>query len=106
MRTHFVKVTTLFGSFALGTAVALPVGSRKVSGSWHGDWTSPEGFRYEADMQLTVDKDNNVTGEIHWTLRKSPRSAEQGKVDLTGVEHVKGVFEPGGAGFRMEGPWS
>ncbi len=103
MRTHFVKITVFFIFFALATAVALPVASPKVSGSWHGDWTSPEGFRYEADMQLTVDKDNNVTGEIHWTLRKSPRSEEQEKVGLTGVEHVKGAFAPGARVLRMEG---
>ena len=103
MRTHFVKITVFFIFFALATAVALPVASPKVSGSWHGDWTSPEGFRYEADMQLTVDKDNNVTGEIHWTLRKSPRSEEQERVGLTGVEHVKGAFAPGARVLRMEG---
>jgi hypothetical protein len=85
---------------------AVPAGAadpKDLAGGWHGFWTAPEGWIYEADMGLAVDANNNVTGAIHWTLRKTPREGDQGKIGLSGVENVKGAFLPECGMVRMEG---
>jgi hypothetical protein len=74
-----------------------------LTATWHGYWLAPEGWVYEADLALTVDADNNVTGSIHWTLRKSPRADEQDKLGMTGIEHVRGRLLPDAGVVRMEG---
>jgi len=104
MRKHTGFIITLF--VVLIITAAFPAGaadSKDLAGGWHGFWTAPEGWLYEADMVLTVDAQNNVTGAIHWTLLKSPRPGEQGKLGLSGVENVKGVFLPQCGMVRMEG---
>jgi hypothetical protein len=104
MRKHIGLIITLF--VILITVAAFPAGaadSKDLAGSWHGFWSAPEGWLYEADMVLSVDAQNNITGAIHWTLRKSPRPGEQGKIGLSGVENVRGVFLPECGMVRMEG---
>ena len=104
MRKHIGFVITLF--FLLAAVVVVPASAaapKDLTGNWHGFWSAPEGWLYEADMVLTVDAQNNVTGAIHWTLRKSPRPGEQGKIGLSGVENVKGIFLPECGMVRMEG---
>jgi len=103
MPRNFVKITLLVLLFALSTAPQSAPSTRDIAGTWHGNWTSPEGFLYEAYMTLTVDGSNNVVGSIHWTLRKSPRPDLQAKIGVTGVEHVNGVFLPDAGVVRMEG---
>jgi hypothetical protein len=78
---------------------------KDLAARWHGFWTAPEGWIYEADVVLTVDASNQVSGPIQWTLIKSPRPAEQGKLGLKGIEHVRGVFLPEAGVVRLEG-WS
>ncbi len=104
MRKHIGLIIALFT--ILSTVAAAPAGAadwNDLAGNWHGFWTAPEGWLYEADMVLMVDAQNNVTGAIHWTLRKSPRPGEQGKIGLSGVENVKGILLPECGMVRMEG---
>src|SRR4051794_4308146 len=63
-----------------------------ISGNWRGHWTSPDGYDQEATMHLTVTAQGEVTGDIFWTLRKSPRASEKSKIGMTGVEHIRGVY--------------
>jgi hypothetical protein len=46
----------------------------------------------KAVISLRVSGSGAASGEINWTLRKSPRPAEQGKVGMTGVESVRGNY--------------
>jgi hypothetical protein len=100
---------TLEACFLLLAVIATPAAThaaatpKDLSATWHGFWTAPEGWVYEADMVLTADADNNVTGSIHWTLRKSPRPEEQDKLGMTGVEHVKGRLLPEAGTVQLEG---
>ena len=95
----FVLFTALLGPL-LGAAIPKDIDAR-----WLGNWTAPEGWVYKADAVLEVDNENKVVGAIQWTLVKSPRPEEQGKLGLTGVEFVRGVFLPEGGVVQMEG-WS
>ena len=80
-----------------------------VAGTWNGVWIAPEGFVYAAEMHLTVDANNTVEGYITWTLRQSPRPAEQSKIGLTGLEFVRGTYDSRCrvarlVGYRLDDP--
>jgi hypothetical protein len=84
-----------------------------LTGQWQGTWLSlseeSRGYVYFADLQLTVEADNSATGQITWTLQRSPRREEQGKIGLTGVEHVQGHLDPAARllvvdGVRLDDP--
>ncbi len=70
---------------------------------WQGEWVSPDGFVYSADLRLDFGTDNSVQGLFNWTLRKSPRANEQSKIGLKGVEYVKGRYYPDCGAIIMEG---
>jgi hypothetical protein len=75
----------------------------ELAGPWHGRWTAPEGWIYEAVISLRVSGSGATSGEINWTLRKSPRPAEQGKVGMTGVELVRGNYYANAGTLILEG---
>lgn len=104
MRKYIGLIIALFA--LLTTVAAFSAGAadlKDLAGNWHGFWSAPEGWLYEANIELAVDAQNNVTGSIHWTLRKTPRPGEQGKIGLSGVENVKGIFLSECGMVRMEG---
>jgi len=76
-----------------------------ATGEWHGMWSAPGGWLYEADMQINAGLADNITADIHWTLRAAPtgQAAYQGKIGMSGVEHTKGSFLPGDGVVKMEG---
>ncbi len=96
------RMLTLLALLASLLGAATP---KDVTARWVGTWTAPEGWVYQADAVLEAGADNKVTGAIQWTLVKSPRPAEQGKLGLTGLEFVRGTFLPEAGMVRLEG-WS
>ncbi len=103
----------LFGSiFLLGvgifpaTVAAQSVSATEaaeIAGPWHGRWTAPGGWLYEANMSLQVSGSGATTGQINWTLRKSPRPEEQGKLGMTGVESIRGNYFANSGTLILEG---
>jgi len=73
-----------------------------ANGTWRGNWTEPSGYIYHAEVHLKA-TDSTVDGSINWTLMKSPRTAEQSKLGLTGVEYVHGKFDPSSRVLTFEG---
>jgi len=86
-------------------AVAPSVAAQVVTpaGEWKGSWTAPEGWAYAAALRLSLNSDATVEGSITWTLKRSPRSEEQAKIGLTGVEHVRGTYDSRCRVARLEG---
>ena len=78
----------LFGVGMFPAAVAAqsvsPTEAAEIAGPWHGRWTAPEGWLYEANMSLQVSASGATSGQINWTLRKSPHPEEQGKLGMRG----------------------
>ena len=74
-----------------------------ANGAWRGTWTEPSGFIYLAEMHLKVASDSTIDGYINWTLNKLPRPAEQSKLGLTGVEYVRGKYDPQSRVLTFEG---
>jgi hypothetical protein len=72
-------------------------------GIWAGQWTSPEGFIYLAELHVETAADGSAAGQINWTLGKSPRAQEQAKLGLTGVEFVKGTYNPASRTLSLDG---
>jgi hypothetical protein len=64
-------------TFALFTAVAFAQEGHPLSGTWHGEWTSPAGQKSRIVMALRWDT-KNVVG----TLNPGPRSAKFKEVTL------------------------
>jgi len=99
---HLVLLFAVLLTAAIPAQAASPA---DVTATWHGLWTSltDRGYLYEANLTLSADAANHVTGTIHWTLRQSPRANEQAKLNLTGVEYVKGTFFPDAGVVKMNG---
>jgi hypothetical protein len=107
-RAFFFIVSILVSGVGI---IPAPVAAQTVSateqaemaGPWHGRWTAPEGWIYEAAISLRVNGTGATSGEINWTLRKTPRPAEQGKVGMTGVESVRGNYYANTGALILEG---
>ncbi len=82
---------------------AQAAGAASVAGSWSGSWVAPEGYSYAAAMRLEMGADYGVQGQITWTLEQSPRKEERSKIGLTGIEYVRGTFDPASGVLLMEG---
>jgi len=107
MRFFRILLASIFLSGVGITIVAaqsvLATEQAELAGPWQGRWTAPEGWIYEAVINLQVGGSGATSGEINWTLRKSPRPAEQGKVGMTGVELVRGNYYANVGAFILEG---
>lgn len=79
-----------------------PAESRVPAGHWRGEWRSPRGTVYDAEVQLGANR-NVIQGEIKWTLRSTNGQSLRAKVGLTGVEYVQGEFEPAVGSVTMTG---
>jgi hypothetical protein len=76
----------------------------ELTGGWQGQWSSPNGWIYSANMYLEViNTSNGVQGYINWTMKSSPQESEQSKIGLTAVEYVKGSYNPEARLLTMEG---
>lgn len=75
MQRKFFSITVL--ALALAFALfALPSKSRTTGGKgadhpdatghWHGVWTAPGGWVYEADFQIAPGLGGAVVADIHW----------------------------------------
>ncbi len=114
MRRKFCSIAVLGLALAVA-AFALPSRSQTTaskgadhpdaSGHWHGVWTAPGGWVYEADFQITPGLGGAILTDINWTLRAADttRADYQGKVGMTGVEHVRGQFVSNVGYLTMEG---
>lgn len=103
-------VLTAFGAFAgIAAAQSVPAADREaLSDLWTGLWQS-DTHEYEAAVRLTVQASGRIDGAITWTLRKSNRADYQDKIGKTGVEHVRGQFDPDTSlltfnGYKLDDP--
>jgi hypothetical protein len=110
MRTSATYLRTALCFAALsGISQRLPAQQPSVAGAWKGEWTSPEGYLYGAVMHLGVVSGDSVVGSIAWTLKRSPRPADQAKIGLRGTEYVRGRYSADCgvlrvAGYRLDDP--
>ena len=97
MRNKLLQIVQLIFVFALftldSTVKAEASTTPEFSGNWQGQWSNPSGYIYSAEMQLSSTGDGNVLGQIHWTLKQSPRAEEQSKIAMTGTEFISGTYD-------------
>jgi hypothetical protein len=70
--------------------------------TWHGRWQGAPGEVFTAKVALEV-SDNQLTGHIEWTLAESQREEYRPKIGRSGIEYVKGTFDPETRVVRVEG---
>lgn len=63
------------------------------SGEWQCKWTSTSGYYFTGLVTLNAKDDGTITGQIVWTIKKSPRPEEQSKLDITGTEFIRGTYD-------------
>lgn len=112
MRTlQIVAMALVLCAGLIGAATAQSVSGddrAALAGPWKGLWVS-DTHEYEASLTMQVAASGRIEGAITWTLRKSSRPDYQSKVGLTGVEHVRGQFNPDTGlvtltGYRLDDP--
>lgn len=70
MKRFFVKILLILVSMVIApfNAFAQQGGSAALyNGIWEGYWTSDDGLRYRAGMQLSTTAIGGVEGQINWT---------------------------------------
>lgn len=76
-----------------------------VPSEWSGSFHHPQ-WQFAARMQLlpfTSAGDNNVRGQIIWTMERSPKSEKQSKIGLSAIEYVSGQFDPAKRQLSLRG---
>jgi len=61
-------------------------------GNWVGNWTSPKGYLFECNIQLSFESDNKARGKIDWTLQRAPNTILKTKVGSQAVEYLIGTY--------------
>lgn len=77
--------------------------SRPARAGGTGQWTSPTGFLYLAEVRLEIRADGAAEGAITWTLAHSPRESELPKLGQKGVEYVRGRYDGASRVLALEG---
>ena len=83
-------------SFSASRAVSNPTWATKKSGlegSWQGDWKDKSGYHFSFLITLRPTSDKELSGQIEWTLRASPRQSDRKKVGRQGIEFVEGTYD-------------
>lgn len=73
-----------------------------LAGPWKGTWTGNR-FGYTAVMTLAVGVDGTVAGAINWTLSAVPNSNEEHLIGKTGIENIRGSFNPAAGILSLAG---
>ncbi|MCB0100558.1 MAG: hypothetical protein H6635_17200 [Anaerolineales bacterium] len=84
-----------------------------LDGIWLLEWTiegeGPDGYLYTGEATLNVNDAYEIDGQIVWTMVRTPFVDEQTKTGLSGVEYVRGTFNPDTfevdfTGYKREDP--
>ena len=79
------------------------------SGNWFGDWLSTSGAYLTQKVYLKLDDNNQISGQIEWTLKRTPSPEKMGKIGLSAIEYVRGRYDPSTQtvtfqGYRKDDP--
>jgi hypothetical protein len=81
-----------------------PSAPTELTGRWLGQWSSPFGTTFSANVYLeAIGTSNGVQGNINWTMKSTPQESKQSKIGLTAVEYIKGSYNPETRLLVMEG---
>ncbi len=100
--TKETPVSTMSPSMTANPSQTLvPMG---LTGRWQGQWSSPFGTTFSANVYLeSTGTNNGVQGQINWTMKNTPQGSKQSNVGLTAVEYVKGSYNTETRMLTMEG---
>ncbi len=80
---------------------ATPVVAQDINGKWSCIWVDLDrGWEFECQMSLKVDKTGQASGQIHWTMTRSPKPKDKSRIGLSGIEFIRGTMKkPGSLSF-------
>lgn len=64
------------------------------AGNWRGQWTNGKGSAFDQQFTLKDDGNGKISGQIVHTLQSTINMEKTGKIGLTAVEYVEGVYDP------------
>jgi hypothetical protein len=73
-----------------------------ASGVWLGEWSDPEGNLFGCEVRIN-ETEGVVSGSIVWILKQTPRLDLKPKIGLTGIEHIRGKYDPKSRSLEFEG---
>lgn len=85
---------------------ATPDPAALVGGVWVGEWMTEgaeNGYLFNLEATLNINAENEIDGQIVWTLVRSPFEEEQAKLGLSGTEFVHGNFDPSTLEVKLTG---
>jgi len=98
------KLPTLTGNRSNTTNLNSSSMPRELTGRWQGQWSSPFGTIFSANMYLeAIGTSNGIQGYINWNMKSTPQESKQTKIGLTAVEYVKGSYNSETRMLTMEG---
>lgn len=108
---YFIGSVMLLGIMVAASIFLIPrltrpqiVTSPNPVGNWQGDWTSPLGTTYTAKVNLeSAGSENNLQGQINWTLKGTNSGPMQAKIGKTGIEYIRGTYDPTKGTLSLEG---
>lgn len=93
--------SSLVALLVILTPLAVP--AQTGPSKWWGQWSSPSGFLYLAEIALEIKPDGTAEASITWTLAASPRESELPKLGTKGIEYVRGRFDRASGVLSLEG---
>jgi hypothetical protein len=92
-------------ALAAGLMFAPPASAQGFPpGPWRGEWVSGDRTAsYAAELDFTVENSGRVVGQIRWTLLRSPRPEEQGKIGVQATEYVEGALDLDAGSLTLHG---
>ena len=88
---------------SVNQTVGQPPIAYNPTGRWKGDWSTVSGTLLDFELNLTETGNNNLDGQIKWTLRKTARPDKADKIGLTAIEYVRGKYDPSTGLVNMSG---
>lgn len=73
-----------------------------ATGVWLGEWGDVEDNVYGYEIRIN-ESGGDVSGSIVWILKRSRRPDLQQKIGLSGIEHIRGKYDPQTRLFEFEG---
>lgn len=73
-----------------------------ATGVWLGEWGDAEDNVFGYEIRIN-ESGGDVSGSIVWILKRSRRPDLQQKIGLSGIEHIRGKYDPQTRLFEFEG---
>lgn len=101
--TPEASTTSTVAAPITNTAEEKPPITFNPSGKWSGKWSTPSGSLFDFELTLTENGNNNLDGQVKWTMRRTARPDKANKVGFSALEFVRGRYDPSSGAVNLTG---